>query len=446
MSETARRLADLLLDLQETLDLEIKAWLDLSTPDHQSKLAKGIIALANHGGGYIAIGFDERHGSSAEPAPNRPSSLKDYTRDRVNGIAEKYLDPVVHCEVHHVRAPDGKAYPLIVVPGGHRIPIMAKRDGPTGGELRQRAIYIRRAGPKSEEPRSAQEMNELFTRCFGNRRDEIGDLVRTILSGNALSLVSPEPQRLTSWISESRSRWEALTASLPSKDERRMPLGHTIFAYQLLGTFRSITQAELLDILREMPRHTGWPPMWAPTRQDIQPYPMDGAIECWLGRDGQPRDAAHSDFWRISTDGLAFLIRGYQEDGPEVAAQGFSNGTVLDVTIPVWRCGEVLLHAQALASALGDRDADVKFHVEYTGLSARHLASVSRPRLLFDDRHTSHQAGKTLDTTVRGSMIRDQLPEILYPFLRPLYEIFSFFQLSEILVQEEITKMKSGKF
>jgi hypothetical protein len=215
VSDTARRLSDLLIDPHETLDFEIKGWLDLGTPDHQAKLAKAIIALANHGGGYILIGYEELAGLPAQPATGRPPTLSQYNRDRINGIVEKYLDPITHCEVHHVRAPDGADYPLVVVRGGHRAPIMAKRNGPDGGELRQRAMYIRRAGPKSEEPRSAQEMNDLFDRCFANRRDEVGNLIRSILAGAVpVSIVGLEPAahppRLNTWVAESCTRWADL--------------------------------------------------------------------------------------------------------------------------------------------------------------------------------------------------------------------------------------------
>ena len=74
--------------------------------------------------------------------------------------------------------------------------------------------------------------------------------------------------------------------------------------------------ADLLDVLRDAPRLTGWNTWWVPTRQAIKPYPSDGAIECWLGGDTsehhqEHRDADHSDFWRITPDGRAFLLRGY---------------------------------------------------------------------------------------------------------------------------------------
>jgi predicted HTH transcriptional regulator len=107
MPETANRLADLLIDPHEAPDLEIKSWLDISAPEHQAKLAKGLIALANHGGGYIVIGFEEAAGYAAQPSAGRPQSLATYNRDRVNGIVEKYVDPPMHCKLHHVSAPDG---------------------------------------------------------------------------------------------------------------------------------------------------------------------------------------------------------------------------------------------------------------------------------------------------------------------------------------------------
>ena len=454
MSGTTRRLADLLIDLHETLDLEIKGWLDLDKPDHQAKLAKAIIAMANHGGGYVVVGFVERPGLPAAPSPERPPSLANYNRDRVNGITEKYLEPPIHCEVHHVPAQDGTCYPLIVIPGGHSIPIMAKRDGPTGSDLKQLAVYIRRAGPKSETPRSAQEISTLFERCFANRRDDVGNLIRSILSGavpaafgaDALSKLDAVRPRIDTWIGESCDRHAGLVQSLPADDARRFPRGYCIFAYQIRGALRSMSSSELLEALKAIPRHTGWPPWWVPTRPEIAPYQACGAIECWLGGDGEPRDAAHSDFWRVSPEGLAFLIRGYQEDGPDVERMGFAPGTVMDVTIPVWRVGEVLLHAYALALVLGEGQTEVVFRASYTGLAGRSLASVSRDRLIFEGRDISLQYNMVLDATVEASIIPDTLPEIIFPLVNPLYELFNFFKLEMQLVQEETAKMKSGRF
>ena len=47
-----RRLNDLILAPSEDLDVEVKGWLDLSTGEHKATLAKALLALANHGGGF----------------------------------------------------------------------------------------------------------------------------------------------------------------------------------------------------------------------------------------------------------------------------------------------------------------------------------------------------------------------------------------------------------
>ena len=72
------RLADLLRDPQETLDVEIKGWLDLArNQEHKATLAKALLALANHGGGYVIIGLTETDAGFAT-ASGQPVSLDDY--------------------------------------------------------------------------------------------------------------------------------------------------------------------------------------------------------------------------------------------------------------------------------------------------------------------------------------------------------------------------------
>jgi hypothetical protein len=44
---------ELLAEPRETLDVEIKSWLDLNNHDHRALVARHVIALANHGGGTL---------------------------------------------------------------------------------------------------------------------------------------------------------------------------------------------------------------------------------------------------------------------------------------------------------------------------------------------------------------------------------------------------------
>ena len=54
----------------EDLDAEYKGWLDLRKEPDRANLAKAVIALANHGGGVVVLGFEELPtGLEARPKP-----------------------------------------------------------------------------------------------------------------------------------------------------------------------------------------------------------------------------------------------------------------------------------------------------------------------------------------------------------------------------------------
>ena len=49
----------LLTDPSETLDVELKEWIDPTTSEGKAKIAKGCIALRNNNGGHLIIGFTD---------------------------------------------------------------------------------------------------------------------------------------------------------------------------------------------------------------------------------------------------------------------------------------------------------------------------------------------------------------------------------------------------
>jgi AbiU2/Schlafen, AlbA_2 len=106
-------LGDLLAEPRETLDIEIKDWLDLSSNNHKALIAKEIIALANHGGGYLLVGFVELADGSFKPALSRPPNLNAWSQDTIQSIVSKYVDPAVQCRVVHQIAPTSSdRYPI----------------------------------------------------------------------------------------------------------------------------------------------------------------------------------------------------------------------------------------------------------------------------------------------------------------------------------------------
>lgn len=207
----ARLLSDLLANAREDLDLELKSWLDLSTEEHKAVLAKALIAIANHGGGYVIVGLAEDEGV-VKPADGRPPSLGVYSQDAINGIVRRYAEPVFHCGVA-VEERDGQVYPIIIVQGGHAHPIRTKREQ-AGSRITNNTYYTRLPGPRSEAPTSGAEWDELIGRCVRNAREQLLDQIRSLLTGAGYSATeSPSEEaeaRQAEWVLEARQRWEAV--------------------------------------------------------------------------------------------------------------------------------------------------------------------------------------------------------------------------------------------
>lgn len=448
------RLADLLVDPREDLDFEVKNWLDLQgSNEDKATFAKAVLAIANHGGGFVAFGLLETDAGIVE-AEGRPATLDGYTQDLINGIVQNYCDPPFHCAVHVVANSAEALFPIVIVPGGHRVPVRARRAGPHGNTVQNNAIYIRKPGPRSETPQSAQDWDELLARCLRNRRDEMFDQIRDLITGAVPQEEQPaEPARMDDWIRAGFERWRTLIQPLPEDVGPRLPHGYYNFSYEIIGEPRQTAPAQFPQVLRaSVVRHTGWPPFWYPTREGIEPYPIDGAVECWLGGDPRTpaanRDAAHSDFWRIHPDGLAFLLRGFEEDDMDAHRGGrdpVSPATIFDVTLPVWRVGETLLQAQRLAENLFEGPTTIRFVATYDGLAGRALASIDRRRHIWESR-VARQNSITLSTHVDAQAIDANLPEIVWPFLSPLYALFDFFELPIQLVIDELARMRAGTF
>ena len=442
----ARRLADLLVDPHETLDVELKGWLDIvGNNDHKALLGKALIALANHGGGFLIIGF-EGTDRGVVPAANRPANLAAYTPDTVNSIVLAYAEPSFHCDVQIVTdVATGQSYPIIVVPGGHRVPIKARRDGPNGQIVIRNSYYIRRPGPQSEAPQNAADWDELIRRCISNTRDDLVNQIRNILAGGVVAEATRTVlDETTTWFDASIARWGELTNGLPPDNPIRFPLGHFAIGYKIDGGINQLRGAELLEALgRGTIRHTGWPEFWVPTREGIRSYIQDSNVECWLGRDRGERDAAHADFWRVSPAGLFFLMRGYQEDSIEDQR---IPGTAFSITTPTWRVGEALLHAAGMAAILGDPAAQITLIAEWAGLRGRRLSNYGSPNRLIADRYVAQETQFRIDLSVRADQVSDALPELVQRIVTPLYELFDFFALPPQLVNEELASMRGHTF
>lgn len=253
------------------------------------------------------------------------------------------------------------------------------------------------------------------------------------------------------FVREAMGRWRALTEGLPEDSPGRFRHGWYRFDYCLEGELKTTSLTDFEDLLaKAVTQHTGWPVFWVPTRAEIAPKETDGTIECWLSPDKPSssralNDPAHCDFWRAAPSGRMFLMRGYQEDSQET----FPPGSIMDTTLPIWRMGEALLHAERLASLLRKGESSkigVRFRALYSGLSGRVLRSWANPLSdLLIEGHAARSDEAVLETEVPATGIGANLAEHVFPLATSLYERFGVSGLSLKRVGAEVERLLSSR-
>jgi transcriptional regulator with XRE-family HTH domain len=249
------------------------------------------------------------------------------------------------------------------------------------------------------------------------------------------------------FVREAFSRWRALIERLPEDSPGQFKHGWYRFDYCLEGELRAVSLTEFEEMLgKAVTRLTGWSVFWVPTRPEIAPKEVDGTIECWLSPETESTgrafdDPAHCDFWRALPTGRLFLIRGYQEDGEET----FPPGSILDTTLPIWRMGDALLHAERLASLLQESENSVitvRFRALYSGLSGRVLRSWANPLSdLMIEGHAARSDEALLEIEVPVKDMELRLAEHIFPLISELYERFGVTGLSIERVKAEVERL-----
>lgn len=441
---TIADLTPLLTEPREELSVEYKDWLDLTGNEHRAVLAKAAIALANHGGGYIVLGMAENNGTFASRP--KPPGVPDLTQDAVNAAVRLFAVPEFHCEAYIVPHPEtGAEHIIVAVPGGMTEPVMSRRDCP--GVIAQNRCYVRKPGPRSEEPSNQEEWRTLLNRCLRSGREDMLDAIRAIVTGRVEpTQAAPDAAaQLEAFCERARERWSTLVAGEPATSPSRFSHGHYELAFRLVSTEPAPSLIELRDRLAQarLVKHTGWTPFLEMTTPEWAPYIHDNLLEAWVGRPAREnwlsRDPSLCDFWSASREGNLFTMRGYSEDGRD----GANPGSVIDLTLPVWRVGEGLLFAARLADTF-DGVSAIAVRCTFTGLENRALVSLSGRRAMFEDR-VSRTDSVVLTAEPSPEQVRDNLAEVLIPLLAPLYERFDFFQLPSALVGEELARMRENR-
>lgn len=440
---------DWLISPMESLDIEAKCWLDMNDIESKGTIAKALIALENHGGGYLVIGFSEDASGVLSPDPNRPPNLAAFGTDEINVIIKKYAEPAFHAHVTFQKNPDsGDEFPVIRSPGTSKVPVRSCSETPNG-TLKNKVYYIRRPGPSSEAPLDGSEWDALIRRSVLNQRSEIIDILRSFIPAAApgnLQAIVDEREVLNQFSRDSFARWTSINDSLKDDHLAKIKLGYFSFSCQVMGKSKGLNTGEILSSVEGLRRYTGWPIFVALHQPESKPYLIDGALEASLVNIQRP-NPAHADFWRIHPDGLFYLLRGYQEDCLETLSESRKvrpPGTGIDLTIPTWRVAEFLLRSEELARSMFEDGFTMLVRCEWTGLKERELFMFNPRRMLFDG-HRCKAPSVTTEQKLTQDVIENLLPEAVKRLTNPLYEHFDLFQPPHMFFDEEITLMRTGQ-
>lgn len=418
------------------LAVEYKSWRNLRHPEDQAELARDIAALANHGGGAIAFGFDEESLAPADIDPFRTAC----DEAALEQVLRTFLDPAPRCELRALPGPAGFPFPVIRVFPHGAAPVFVRAHGlpPAGLRVIQPgAVYIRRHAP----PRAGQiaprvesapvsapaDWLPIVRRCVRADRENLLALIEAAVEGRRDA--PSEAERLRVFHDAARAAFLALAARAP--DAERLVHRHHAFSYALdLARPEQLEPAQMPELLsraaNEVQQHIriGARIFDPPYRRAVRPRfitdPALGDDEAEILETAWLRDSSQterSELWRVSTRGVASVVRPYSEDEfPPEAAFG---GPWLSPTLLARELSELVLHARAVARLFGSARG-VVFRCEWAGLAGRRLHDPS-VRWVHNEKALAN--ARTVSLYTPAASLAHAWPEIAARLMAPVLRL-----------------------
>lgn len=436
---------------REAPEVEYKNWLDLSDKEVRAKLSKHICALANFGGGWLVFGVED-DGSPAEP---HPGDLSAYNQDAVNGIAAKYLTPLLHCEVHEIRSEKtGKTYPAVRVPPHGTVPVCAKAGGPMKDQVNvgvtQGTHYVRIAGPQSVPVNTPELWRDLIHRCVINEREALLGSIRGLLDKPT---VAPEMAPLDSLLDAAGEAWNALTPASGFGIDARG--NRAAYAFRLLAEDGAQTSAIPLNDLKRALREAsnaadagiqlGWSFFVEAGRRGEAPVvDVADGVEC-LQADMVAPDGNFTSvptFWRASVNGSGFEVRTLHEDG-DWFIQAMKQRTSArwekgENIVPIFQmrvAWQFVVFVRELAARFPDA-VTAELGIEYLGLKGRHVNDPD-PRAFLQGQ-AARDTRRTVVRTPVASLAGDGVVEASLALVNPMLRLFDGYEMTADHVQRRL--------
>jgi hypothetical protein len=446
------RLQALLAHPSESLQVELKTWIDPGTDEGAAKLIKSIFAIRNRNGGFLVMGFNNET-KSADAYSFEDDVERVFHVDAIQGLVSRFASVPFDIEVA-IRSKDEQRHPIIVIPEGTRVPTVAKRDlVAKGGKklIAEGEIYFRtlrsNGTPSSArlQPGDAEELVEI---CFENREADIGRFLRRHLggvdAGSISSLLEGEkktPIRELAFkaLAEGEARFSAEVKRRKLEATYSTVAGaltmHVALVVEPANPDAVPTQEFMNRVAAANPQFTGWP-VWLDSRgfheMADRAFVSDGAWQS-LVVDLGGSWSQHFEFLLFDPRGNFHLRRVMQDD----LTDKVDPGTALDVLLMLYRVAEVIAVGLSIVRALGwNEQARIGFAFRWTGLEERKLSGWVNALRWVGGRGTSH----TNSAESYVEMPLDTPQSAIAPFVQaatlPLFVNFDGYEPSFNLVEK----------
>jgi hypothetical protein len=457
----------------EALNVEIKNWIDPTSPQGKAKIVRAALALRNRNNGELVIGFNDM--TLLPETTGVPADIEQaFHLDKIQEIVTKYASDTFEIAVEFGER-DGLKHPVIVIPPGVRVPVAATSDiivtdkkGEKQRVVRVGAVYFRslrsngRVSSTEAQPGDWREIAEII---FNNREADFGAFFRRHPAGVTPDTMKevfshffvegaiksgPTPcDRADEWLIEGKARFDAAIAARkkedPQIDTTFLKFGNSEVSLMINGTPAVVHAGEafLNLIARSNPNFTGWP-VWLDSRGFTEardrPSYVRGAWETLI-ISYSPGFSDHVDFIVMEASGRFYLRRVLQDD---LTGGRVKPGTALDPWLHLYRVAETIAVGLAFAKAMDYQPAEttLAYRFRWTRLEGRTLAGwANQERMFYSGAVLS---GHVTRDDEAGSCIQVPLetpPSALAPFVavatRELFLAFGGFQMP----MPEIEKM-----
>ncbi|MCJ9671436.1 RNA-binding domain-containing protein [Neorhizobium sp. SHOUNA12B] len=446
----------------ESLNVEIKNWIDPRTIEGKAKILKAAFALRNRNGGYLVIGLNDTK-LTPEPYTLDGAAKEIFHLDNIQELISRHAMEPFEVEIGFGSVGE-QTHPVICIPDGIKTPLAAKtslvgQDGKiylTSGDIYFRTLLAN--GTPSSAKLDPRDFAALVEVCFDNREADIGRFLRRQLGARDTAALA---EALKPFMRPEKSLKDRAIAVLGmgngafQKAITRNPLNPQdaiVLDYLTMKVGMAIdpekvdalpTQEFLNTVASANPRYTGWP-VWLDGRSfdaNERPYVVENTWETLIDAlDGGW--SRHLEFMRFNPNGEFFLRRAMQDDLSEKVAPRSS----LDRILMIYRVSEVLAVGISIARSLGwNSDDSAGFAFEWQGLENRSLHDWANPLIAFGAQGRSRSRSISSYAEVPLDTPHSALAPHVAQAVGPLFSAFDGYQPSMELIEGCVERMVTRK-